>query len=115
MRLPANPLHGVVMTKSIATLGKSLAAAAILLTPTAVVRPAFAADVQPVAPQQATAAKRVARERHPEIRKAIVALERAKTDLKRASHDFGGHRAEALEACDRAIAQLKLALQYDRN
>jgi hypothetical protein len=103
------------MTISIATLGKSLAAAAILLTPTTIAHAAFAPDVRPVATQQAAAAKRVTRERHPEIRKAIAALERAKTDLKRASHDFGGHRAEALESCDRAIAQLKLALQYDRN
>jgi len=54
-------------------------------------------------------------ERHPEIRRAIRALEAAKRDLQAASHDFGGHRADALTACDNAIAQLKLALQYDRN
>lgn len=103
------------MFKSIATFGKPLAAAAILLAPTMIVPRAFAANVQAAALQQAVPVRSaVARERHPEIRKAIAALERAKTDLKRASHDFGGHRAEALEACDRAIAQLKLALQYDR-
>jgi transcription elongation GreA/GreB family factor len=53
-------------------------------------------------------------ERHPEIRQAIRALERAKDHLQKAAHDFGGHRAEALEACDNAIRQLKLALQYDK-
>ena len=53
-------------------------------------------------------------ERHPEIRQAIRALERAKDHMQKASHDFGGHRAEALEACDNAIKQLKLALQYDK-
>ncbi|MBV9522787.1 MAG: hypothetical protein JO010_08340 [Alphaproteobacteria bacterium] len=53
-------------------------------------------------------------ERHPEIRKAIGALERAKSDLEHANHDFGGHRKEALEAVDRAIAQLRVALQYDK-
>src|SRR3974390_3449986 len=53
-------------------------------------------------------------ERHPAIHRAIVALEAAKTDLKRAEHDFGGHRAAALEQCDKAIGQLKLALQYDK-
>src|ERR1043166_7255479 len=52
-------------------------------------------------------------ERHPEIRQAIRSLERAKDHLQKAAHDFGGHRAEALEACDNAIRQLKLALQYD--
>jgi outer membrane protein TolC len=54
-------------------------------------------------------------ERHPEIRHAIRALEAAKRDLQAASHDFGGHRADALTACDNAIAQLKTALQYDKN
>ncbi len=54
-------------------------------------------------------------ERHPEIRRAIRALEAAKHDLQAADHDFGGHRVDALNACDNAIAQLKLALQYDKN
>jgi hypothetical protein len=49
---------------------------------------------------------------HIAIRGAIMALERAKTELQAASHDFGGHREEAIAACDNAIAQLKLALQY---
>jgi hypothetical protein len=53
-------------------------------------------------------------ERHPAIHRAIVALEAAKHDMERADHDFGGHRKEALEECEKAIAQLKLALQYDK-
>ena len=53
-------------------------------------------------------------ERHPAIRGAIRALERAKVDLKNADHDFGGHREAALKECDAAIVQLKLALQYDQ-
>lgn len=55
-----------------------------------------------------------AAERHPAIRAAINALEKAKADLQHADHDFGGHRAEALRECDEAIRQLRLALQYDR-
>jgi hypothetical protein len=43
-----------------------------------------------------------------------VALQEAKVALQRADHDFGGHRKAALEQCDNAIAQLKLALQYDK-
>ena len=52
---------------------------------------------------------------HPAIQGAIRALERAKADLQAANHDFGGHRADALAACDTAIAQLQLALQYANN
>jgi hypothetical protein len=53
-------------------------------------------------------------ERHPNIRHAIRALEKAKEELQKADHDFGGHRADALAECDKAIEQLKLALQYDK-
>lgn len=53
-------------------------------------------------------------ERHPAIRHAIQALETARKDLQAANHDFGGHRVEALAACDKAIEQLKLALNYDK-
>jgi hypothetical protein len=52
---------------------------------------------------------------HPAIRMAINALERAKADMQAAAHDFGGHRVDAIAACDAAIAQLKLALQYANN
>jgi hypothetical protein len=68
--------------------------------------------LQATRPQAATARNR--REPHPEIRKAIAALESAKTAMQRANHDFGGHRVAALAACDRAIEQLRLALQYDK-
>lgn len=61
-----------------------------------------------------TTAPAQAAERHPKIRHAITALEAAKAELKSADHDFGGHRADALKECDAAIAQLKLALQYDK-
>ena len=53
-----------------------------------------------------------ARAHHPAIARAIRALELAKEEMQAAEHDYGGHRAEALAACDNAIAQLKLALQY---
>lgn len=53
-------------------------------------------------------------ERHPAIHRAIRALEEAKRDLERADHDFGGHRKEALEQCEKAINQLRIALQYDK-
>lgn len=53
-------------------------------------------------------------ERHPHIRGAIHELQEAKKELQTASHDFGGHRADALRSVDEAIHQLQLALQYDK-
>jgi hypothetical protein len=53
-------------------------------------------------------------EPHPRIRAAIRELEAAKVELQKAPHDFGGHRADAVAACDKAIEQLRLALQYDK-
>jgi hypothetical protein len=108
------------MQKSLATIGLSLAAAAVLTIPASAAAPVPSASVSPAqiaaAQQQAAApTKRVEpRERHPEIRKAITALEHAKYALQHADHDFGGHRADALAATDKAIVQLRLALQYDK-
>ncbi|MGO8925662.1 MAG: hypothetical protein ACLQU3_02020 [Limisphaerales bacterium] len=65
-------------------------------------------------PAGATSPEHKGNERHPAIHRAIRALEEAKLALERAGHDFGGHRKAALEECDKAIAQLKLALQYDK-
>jgi hypothetical protein len=53
------------------------------------------------------------RERHPNIRRALDALRAARNDLEHADHDFGGHRVEAMEAIDRAIEQLGVALRFD--
>jgi len=54
-------------------------------------------------------------ERHPEIRGAINALEKAKAHLTLANHDFGGHRADAVKACDEAIRELNEALKFDKH
>ena len=54
-------------------------------------------------------------ERHPMIRRAINALDAARTDLQQAAHDFKGHRAEALEAVNRAQSELRQALACDKN
>jgi hypothetical protein len=51
---------------------------------------------------------------HPEIRKAIHALELARNHLQHAAHDFGGHRVEALQSIDNALTQLRIALKYDK-
>lgn len=56
----------------------------------------------------------LAREKHPIIRQAINALQSARRDLNSAAHDYCGHRVEALEAVNRALTQLKLALECDK-
>lgn len=53
------------------------------------------------------------KERHPEIRKALAACQLAASDLEDASHDFCGHRENALDATDAAINQLNLAIACD--
>jgi hypothetical protein len=75
--------------------------------------PAGAMAQEPSSPSQPAAHKKGG-EHHPKIRHAIKALEAARDDLQDASHDFGGHRAEALEAVNNAIKQLQEALQYDK-
>lgn len=52
-------------------------------------------------------------EAHPLIRRAIGALQAARTDLQNAAHDYCGHRVEALEATNAALNQLQRALACD--
>jgi hypothetical protein len=49
---------------------------------------------------------------HPRIAAAITAIRDARAYLVAAPHDFGGHKEEAVRACDNAIKQLNLALAY---
>jgi hypothetical protein len=55
-------------------------------------------------------------ERHPEIREAMRQLQHARVTLQRdAARDFEGHRAKAVKHVDEALAELRLALQSDKN
>ena len=49
---------------------------------------------------------------HPRIAAAIESLEVALAELKEAPHNFGGHKAEAIRACEKAIHELHKALAY---
>ena len=53
-------------------------------------------------------------EPHPRIRAAIRELREAREELRKAAHDYCGHRVEALEKTDQALRQLQLALECDR-
>ena len=98
------------MLNPFATLGAALMLGAATLSLSASPAPRLQGTQQ----QAQKAERKEPREPHPEIRKAIGSLERAKYDLQHAAHDFGGHRVAAIAACDNAIAQLRLALQYDK-
>lgn len=50
--------------------------------------------------------------KHPQIEDALKALQNAKDHLEHASHDFGGHRVDAIKAIDEADRQLKICMQY---
>jgi hypothetical protein len=50
--------------------------------------------------------------KHPQIEDALAALRNAREHLEHASHDFGGHRVDAIKAIDEADRQLKICLQY---
>jgi len=49
---------------------------------------------------------------HPRIARAIESLRDARAYMAEAPHDFGGHKAAALRACDDAIRELNFALAY---
>jgi hypothetical protein len=54
-------------------------------------------------------------ERHPQIRAAMHALMNAERRLEHAAHDYGGHRAKALELVKQAEQELKAAIEFARS
>jgi len=90
----------------------SLLFSAFFLTASSYAQAPAPADA-PAAPVAAAPAvgKAVHHEHHPELRKAIRKLRGAKQDLEKASHDYDGHKAKAIEAINRAIEELNDALE----
>jgi hypothetical protein len=62
----------------------------------------------------ACATATVSRADQPRMQAALQNLQEAKRQLQLATHDKGGHRAEAIEAVDRAIRQVERGIEYDR-
>ena len=60
------------------------------------------------------AVKAVHHEHHPEIHKAMRKLRGAKQDLEKATQEYGGHKAKAMEAIDKALEELRAALESDK-
>jgi hypothetical protein len=65
-------------------------------------------------PTQQARTRRTRADNHPKIREAIAALEAAKAELEQATGDFGGHKADAIEAVNNALKRLRLALQFEK-
>ena len=53
-------------------------------------------------------------EHHPQIHAAMRALHIAARHLEHAAHDFGGHRAKALELVKQAEGELRQAIEFAR-
>jgi hypothetical protein len=101
------------MKKNILLLSGIAVIGALSLTLSSL-RAQTAAPATPPAPTSPSAPPPIRRPMmaHPRIRSAIRALEGAKLELQNAPHDFGGHRQEALDSCDKAIKELKEALEF---
>jgi hypothetical protein len=69
----------------------------------------FLITAAPIMAQPTMAGERAA---HPRIVKAINAIEDAVVYMRSAPHDFGGHKAEAIADCEKAIKQLREALKF---
>lgn len=50
--------------------------------------------------------------RHPHIRAAMRDLRQAANQLGQAAHDYGGHRAKALQLVEQAEGELRAALEW---
>jgi uncharacterized membrane protein len=105
------------MKKNVAILfGIAALALALALTAATPAAPnGAAAKAVPAANSTPAATTALPPEPHPHIRAALHELRETQVELKRAAHDFGGHREEALEAVDRAIRQLEICLKYDKD
>ena len=106
--------HWFLAVFAVLTLALALALPAAAPAAPATPNPHPAAAASPAPAHAAAPAPAPAAEPHPEIRDAIAALQNARNHLNHAAHDFGGHRVDAIQAIDQAIAQLRICLKYDR-
>ena len=90
----------------------SLLVSAFILTGTSFAQnpPPAAAPAVPAPAATETAKPAKHHEHHSDLHKAMRKLRGAKQDLEKAAHDYGGHKAKAIESIDAAIAELQAAL-----
>ncbi len=76
---------------------------------------ALPASAQTPPPPPFAGQRGIARERHPELRRALASLERTETLLRHSARDFGGHREKAADLCHQAEQEIQQALQDDKH
>ncbi len=90
----------------------SLIATAVVST--ALLIPAGFAQTAPIQTPPKVMPRNNGKEKHPEMQAAIRHLEEAKARLQAGAHDFGGHRAKALEHVNEALRECREALESDK-
>lgn len=53
-------------------------------------------------------------EKHPMLGKALLEMRHAKAYMEHTESEFGGHKKSAMDALDKAIGELKLAIAADK-
>ena len=53
-------------------------------------------------------------EKHPEMMAAKKHLEEAKSNLKKAAHEYNGHRVKAIEATEKAIKEIEEGIASEK-
>jgi len=94
----------------------SLLVSAFILTGTSFAQnpPPAAAPAVPAPAATETAKPAKHHEHHSDLHKAMRKLKDAREDLQKAAKDFGGHKMKAIEAIDKAIEELKAAMEFDK-
>jgi hypothetical protein len=68
----------------------------------------------PTSPPAGKHGQRGGKEKHPEMRRALRALQNAKSALQAGAHDLAGHRDKALDLTNQAIKEVQAAIASDK-
>ncbi len=94
----------------------SLACGTFLLTGSSFAQTPPAAEAPAAAPAAVTPAPVHHHHEHfPELHKALKSLRAAKSDLEKAAHDYGGHKAHAIEAINHAMEEVQNSLDFAKS
>ena len=99
--------------KAFCLLGLAILVVALAFSVAAPAAPHSTVTTVAAATSQPATVNAPAAERHPEIHDALVSLRHAREHMAHASHDFHGHREEALRATDEAIRQLEICEKFE--
>ena len=78
------------------------------------VKAAVAAEGDMTVTSRKAARHKKGKERHAAVHAALHKLEKARQDLEKAAHNYGGHRVKAIQDIDLAIQELRAALKFEK-